>query len=391
MAPFQAQATVLEPLTLEQLCQRATTIVMVESTDSTTRLGRLGGDGSALMPQTLVGFDVLEIVKEPVYGGAVRPLLGGPAPAALSHAELVVPTWGGTVGDLTVEAEGMPRFSRGETCILFLDAENRIIGGPQGKLVVRDGLVTGLRENDGSEMAAQSLGLVRTRIAQMLGVDLGAPATEYAAEPDAGAAAPMAEPALGETEAPSSLGASGTPVITGITPGSAPAGTGDKVVVTGSGFGSSAGSVDFYYKTGQTISGPIISWSDTAIVVEVPVGEVDDYWASAGSGPVTVTTAGGLTSAGYQFNVTFSYGQVRWLYSSVGFRVNPNCPDTSQERALIDAAAATWSAPTGFDFTDVGTCSTTSPIVDDGHNDLFWSSTILPSGVIGCAWTCYWA
>ena len=176
--------------------------------------------------------------------------------------------------------------------------------------------------------------------------------------------------------------------ITGISPGSASAGTGSTVTITGSHFGAAPGalgSVNFFYRSGQpTIPGDIVSWSDTSIVARVPVGAVNGYDGSAGSGPVTVTNADGATSPGYDFQVTFGYGEARWADPSVSFRVNPNCQDTSQEQALIDAAAATWSGPSVFVFTDAGTCST-SDFYDDGQNDLFWSSEMLASGVIAAA------
>jgi putative cell wall-binding protein len=387
-----AQATVLEPLTLEQLTQRASTIVIAKTAQTVTRLGRLGAAGTATAaleaPQTLVGLEVVDVLKGSVQAGPAAAGAAGaaadattavPVPALADPSiDLIVPVWGGTVGDRTLEVDGMPAFSPGETCIVFLDGSGRVIGGMQGKLNVSDGVVTG---TDAVGVSAEPLASVRARIA--------AAATDGALS---------AESALDPTASSDAVGgvtpqaaAAATPVITNITPGSAPAGTGDRVTITGTGFGSTAGSVKFFYRTGQPlISAPVVSWSDTSIVVEVPVAVINGYWATASSGPVTVTNAAGSTSAGYQFYVTFSYGQVEWFWSAVSFRVNANCADTTQERAMIDAAAASWSAPADFGFSDTGTCTTTSPNSNDGYCDLFWSSTLLPSGVIATSWTVYW-
>jgi len=369
-APSFVRAAVLEPLTLEQLAQRATTIVVGTISGTATSLARLGAGDSPAMPQTLVNLDVLDFVKGRGLGGA-------------ASTRLTIPVWGGTVGGLSVEVDGMPVFVPGETCIVFLDEENRVIGGGQGKLDVAGGLVLGL---------AESLATIRARIARAALAGGAAVADGWADEAAVTDGFDERSPAVPESV--SRVGATAaalvTPVIIDVTPDAAPAGTGDTVTVRGTGFGTSPGKVEFFYKAGQPgLSAPIVSWTDTAIVAEVPVGEVNGYWASASSGPVTVTNAGGLTSVGHQFWVTFGYGQVKWPGSSVGFRVNPNCADTTQERALIDAAAASWSAPADFQFIDSGTCSTTSPSTGDDQNDIFWSSSLLPSGVLATAWTVY--
>ncbi len=174
------------------------------------------------------------------------------------------------------------------------------------------------------------------------------------------------------------------PTIRSISPTSASAGTGSRVTITGSTFGTTpgaTGSVNFFFDFGETIPGNIISWSSTSIVAEVPVGEVDGYPGSAGSGPVTVTDSSGAKSAGKDFQVTFGYGQAKWSTPYAGFRINPNTPDTTSEKNLVDAAAATWSDSSAFVLNDTGLCSTTD-YLNDGENDLFWSSTLLPDGVI---------
>jgi len=80
------------------------------------------------------------------------------------------------------------------------------------------------------------------------------------------------------------------PTIYAISPYQGPVGA--KVIINGNRFGDDQGEVTFY----EGIQADnIISWSNTTIVVTVPVG--------AEPGPVTVTTDEGVTSAGVYFRV----------------------------------------------------------------------------------------
>jgi hypothetical protein len=187
----------------------------------------------------------------------------------------------------------------------------------------------------------------------------------------------------------------GIPSISSISPRSASAGTGSLVTIAGAEFGnrpSGYSSVNFPYCPGRPlIPVPIVSWSDTSIVAEVPAGTYWSYpYVSASSGPVTVTNYNGgyYTSPGYDFGVTFGYGQHRWESNEVTYRVNANTGDTTGEEAMIDAAAATWSVPSPFRFMDGG-ASTASGFVVDGHNVLFWSASELPTGVIAATSSVY--
>lgn len=79
-----------------------------------------------------------------------------------------------------------------------------------------------------------------------------------------------------------------TPSISGISPN--PAAIGTSVTISGTNFGSTAGSVKF---NGTTASSP--NWGSTSITVAVPSG--------ATSGDVVVTTSGGVPSSGFTFIV----------------------------------------------------------------------------------------
>jgi hypothetical protein len=521
------QATTLERMSLEQLAERATTIVLAKTLGASAEMQALAGQTGSGFLQTRANNQVLKVLK-------------GAAGQNLSATAL-----GGTLGSLSAPVDGMPTFTAGETCLLFLDRKGRVIGGYQGKLTVADGMVTELklsldivearilkatgqdarpaksevrssglvarpisltleqtaaqqpsasvqplaasnfldgfesgitswtrsgtptwvrtsyRESSGSYSAycgststhtypADAYSVMQRGPFDISGTDQGTFSFDLWLDTESGydgivcglspnltdlygvsytgyssgwqhivvdlEAVPTDTGTTVDLTGESSLwivfifisdedyqyeGAyvdnvsltasvpAGAPVITSISPGTASAGTGSRVTIAGTNFGAAqapSGSVNFFYRSGQpTIPGGVLSWSNTSIVAEVPVGEVDGYSGSAGSGPVTVTNAAGLTSASKNFTVTFGYGQEKWATNSVGFRINPNTADTASEKALVDAAAATWSVPSLFEFTDAGTCSTTD-FLQDGNNDVFWSADALPEGVIAAAW-----
>ena len=180
------------------------------------------------------------------------------------------------------------------------------------------------------------------------------------------------------------------PAITSIEPAIGSAGTGTQVTITGTNFGTQDASskVEFFYRSGQPkIAAPLISWSDTKIVCEVPTGYVSGYPASAGSGPVTVTTSAG-TSNGYNFSVTFGYGGIKWtnLPASMSYRINENTADCVGEGAEVQTAATTWTnAGALFAFQYTGSHTNTT-YGYNGFNDIMWGST---GGSIATTYTWY--
>ncbi len=186
--------------------------------------------------------------------------------------------------------------------------------------------------------------------------------------------------------------AGSVPSISGISPSKASAGTATNVTITGSNFGPTKGpsNVEFFYRSGQPkISAPVVSWSDTEVVCQVPTGLVGGYSASAGSGPVTVTTGGG-TSNGYNFTVSFGYGGIDWGDSNpvVSYRINENNPDSTGEGAAVQAAAQEWNTTGASAFTlqYAGTTSATSSS-RNGVNEIFWGNA---SGAIALS-TCWYS
>ncbi|MCL5734596.1 MAG: S-layer homology domain-containing protein [Actinobacteria bacterium] len=120
-----ANATTLKYLTLEEMAQVADRVVLAKA-DRVSSHTVTASTGSGADIKTIVDLEILDIIK----GGQV------------SRLSLDLP--GGTMGKDRVVADYVPSFTPNETCLLFLDAENRVVGGPQGKLAVVDGRVPAL-------------------------------------------------------------------------------------------------------------------------------------------------------------------------------------------------------------------------------------------------------
>ncbi len=193
------------------------------------------------------------------------------------------------------------------------------------------------------------------------------------------------------------------PTIDTITPSSAPSGTyyvpsrnQSEVTITGSGFGASPGTngaVAFYYQDGKPLIGaPVKSWSDTQIVCEVPIGIIQNYAASAGSGPVKVKTNGGNWSNEVSFDVPYAYGNQSWEASRCMYRINTSSMP-ADAAAAIDSATSSWNdAGSNFQFQDIGTCTTVPKHVNgnyympqDGHNDICFANAADLTAVIAFA------
>ncbi len=275
---------------------------------------------------------------------------------------ITIDTPGGEVDGIGELVSDTPVFNRGEQAVLFLKHSSdstayEFYGGTGGKLSVNEGRVGRLPLSEFKKRVDESL--------------QGKPLSLEASE---------------------EVYATGDPAITGIDPGSASAGTGSLVTITGSEFGDAQGQVYFFYRSGQSyIAGIVSSWSDTEIIVAVPTGIISGYPASASSGPVFVRTQAGLDSAQYPFAVTFSYGGCKWPGDnpSVSYRINPNTSDSADEAAAVQSAAGTWNAVSNksFSFVYAGTTSATSSGYD-GVNEVLWANLGSTSGIL--ARTTYW-
>ncbi len=144
----------------------------------------------------------------------------------------------------------------------------------------------------------------------------------------------------------------------------------------------------FTYQGSTPIEAIVCGWSDTIISCDVPAGVVDNYPASAGSGPVVVQTAEGAKSLGFNFSVPFGYAWASWKSPSVSYRVNANCPALgAQATPMIDAAAASWTAVgTPLTLQDAGSSSAVD-IVKDGSSTISWAQ--MEQGVLAHAGSFY--
>lgn len=176
-------------------------------------------------------------------------------------------------------------------------------------------------------------------------------------------------------------------IIINISPDKQSAGTDSEVKIKGIGFENTQGTgkVEFFYQYREPlIEGSISSWTNNEIISDVPIGTINKYAASAGSGPVKVTTNSGLESNEYDIRVTFSYGKVKWTGTNpvVNYYVGENISNWTNE---IGNAAQTWSQEANFSFIYSGTTTNTQSS-RNSKNEIMFSK--LSSDTIGKA--TYW-
>ena len=290
----------------------------------------------------------------------VERVLSGTRPGDITLSQL-----GGTFAGSTLVVSDQPKVSAGQRFILFLDVQGDVVGGYQGKLDI-----------------------VKGRVPQ-----LGLSLDEVISAIRAGGVVPAMKAATSGLTA----SGSGSTVVSGITatsisaitPPNANAGTGERVYITGAGFGTTIGTVLFTDGiTGLTdVTATVVSWADTGIVCTVPSGT-----NGVESGNVTVTRADAAGSATRYYNVGFSTTGLRWKSSSVSYLVNPNCPSVGSAAALADvqAAMATWNTSgTSFRYNYSGTTALAAQTgTSDGLNEIFWSDGFPDPGYL--AWNVTW-
>lgn len=336
----------------EQLADRSSAVIVADVISVTPRLD--AGEG---------------IITE-VRLAPVRNLKGA------SGSTLVLRIPGGKIGELELVVTETPHFTAGERVVVFLDGSRQVFGGSRGAMRI-----------DANRI--QATGETLARFEQRVS-DTPVSPSVMRAEPDVFAAdtTPLVE---SRTAAAQALPAA-TPMILSVSPGSAPAGIGATVKISGSGFGvlGAQSAVQFRYQDPARISGAvpyvsatgsaIKSWTDSMIVVEVPVATVDGYPASAGSGPMRVVTSTGAASNTYTFTVTFSYGGYRWADNDLvqPFYVWANTADTTIELSYVQAAASTWSAESPFKLTYAGSMSSApydpSAPSYNSRNEIWWAN-----------------
>ncbi|MEN6518426.1 MAG: IPT/TIG domain-containing protein [Methanospirillum sp.] len=316
----------------------------------------------------------------------VKARIKGQGPETLDLAAL-----GGSADGVTQWTEDQPVFAAGDDAYFFVETHPgrsaTVYGGQQGVVPVANG-----RAMKGA--APKGGGIPVAEFDRYLG---------SLAKGDAAPLPPAAEPPI-RAIAP-------VPVISSVVPNESAAGTGARVVITGSGFGTKASresdaDVAFLYRyvwTGATsiwASGypyyadnrdEIVSWSDTRIEVNVPIGLTrDGYQGGASSGYVYVFTDDGVKSALQPFTVTFSYGRERWA-APASFSVNPGSVGPEALPAIANAAGS-WNGAipaASFSLVDSGT-STETTFGRDGRSLVsFGPASDFPDpGIL--AWTSTW-
>jgi hypothetical protein len=267
---------------------------------------------------------------------------------------------GGTVGDISEWVEDMPVFELNSDTFIYLEKTNN------GKFTVH-GLENGIHP-----------------------VSSEAPLKELKTSSPAGTVAQFREeinktlrgipvevhPPGGISNALSVVSAASGPTISSVSPSSASAGTDTNITITGLGFGSTHASnaqvrffrnfISYDPSTGGinyqgVLADNIVSWTDTQIVVRVPM--------YASSGFVAVHTDSGASSLVFPFAVNFSYGKNKWDTSPT-YYVNPG--SVPGAATAIQNAAATWNnAGTSFRLNYGGT-SSNAPAGGDLINSVFF-------------------
>jgi len=168
------------------------------------------------------------------------------------------------------------------------------------------------------------------------------------------------------------------PVIGGIDPPAASAGTDTPVTISGSNFGTVPGRVQFGFPGWMGgLPAPIVSWSDTTITCLVPM--------YSSSGIVRVVTSARQSSNEYGFEVTFGYLGMKWDVAKVKYQVNPNTADTNHELSAILAAARTWNRYSPFRLVYAGRTDAAN-LSFEPPNEIMWVSD-MPDFVLAYAWT----
>lgn len=187
------------------------------------------------------------------------------------------------------------------------------------------------------------------------------------------------------------------PSITNISPLNVSAGTGTVITITGTGFGSTPGSVFFRNAdnggSGFTGTSDVNSWTDTQIELKVP--------SRAGTGNIIVANSGGQQSSGSAQSLTVNYnigtvgaagspnsylvddaadgdGGYKYLYSTNTANNGVDFTANVAAMAAFERAASNWNTQTGFPIYTGESCGTTTiqTTMDDGTNVVFFDNDI---------------
>lgn len=260
---------------------------------------------------------------------------------------------GGTVGDETHLVSDTPRFSDSDYGVVLLEPSGHVTGGRDGFYLFE--MPTPGRVSLPSLTENRFLTWIKDYVSGRTKLSF--------------------EEASGETGEQTIEQEVSFAIISGVSPSTISAGTGDILTISGSGFGSSRGLSDlptiaFRYKDENYVfnNSNILSWSDTQIRVEVFTGVVNGYDHSPSSWNNTVAfiDSSGNFESTWALTVPFGYGRAKWTSSQVAYYINQTGGPTGAQTA-IQNAAATWSNAGGnFMFNNAG--ATPSDWARDGRN-----------------------
>ena len=313
------------------------------------------------LEKNLIYTDVVVLIDEYLKGDGLK--------------EITITLPGGTVGDETQWVSDVPHFDVGDYGAILLESSGQVTNGPDGVYPLQKPAVGA----DQLQRAAEGkfLSWIRSYVNGQTNVS-------FEELPNETTGQPMQQETSYAT-------------ITGVSPSTVSAGTGDVVTITGSGFGASRGMdtvprIAFKYKYINPTSfymannSKIISWSDTEIKTDVFTMIINSYHYSPGSWDDTIAFINSSSIFEYKFplRVTFGYGSRKWAVSPVSYYINPTGGPTGTETA-IQAAANTWSE-TGANFSFSYAGPTSSGYGYDGLNvisfDNLASSTIIGRAII---------
>lgn len=313
VTPGSAHA-MLEPLTFRDLVQESKAVVLADTTSVQSRLDASGN------PVTDVRLTV------------VRTLHGQGSDAYL----LTIP--GGVVGNLVQHVTGQPMFGTGDRVILFLDGAGKVVGGSRGRFGVHADQVL---------ETGESLAAFTQRLAA---ADRGLEAAEKPA------------PTTSATTQ-SSVGALSAVAISAVSPSSVPGGAGATVVISGVGFGTTPGTVEFSHGSSTNNSARVVRWTATSVEVEVP--------DAVSSGPVRVRTSAGILSTPVNITIPYSLNGAAWTSRTVPFSISSAAPAGWQ--TMIRNGALAWNGLADFAFSQSSAVS--APQRGNRVNEVWWGST----------------
>ncbi|WP_298239468.1 T9SS type A sorting domain-containing protein [uncultured Algibacter sp.] len=196
-----------------------------------------------------------------------------------------------------------------------------------------------------------------------------------------------------------SLKSSFAPIITSFSTNNITAGTKSTIIINGSNFGTTKGTVGFsdanyggalFY---NALENQIISWSNTQIEVEVP--------DRAGTGPIEVTTSGSQSILSSQ-NLTIDFAQVNLEYANDAYQTqhvdnNSNGGNTwtmnqdffnSDAKEAFERAIESWTCSTGINWEIDSNTTSINTNANDGINIITFDPT-MSGGTLGQCYSSY--